>query len=187
MQNAIRFPALRHQDFRFFWIGQLISLSGTWMHSVAQSWLVYSLTHSPLYLGIIASLSSLPILLFTLLGGMVADRFPKRTILMVTQFLSALPALFVAVLADLRIITVWHVGIAALMLGIVNAFDVPTRQSFLAEVVDRDSITNAVALNSAAFNGARVIGPVVAGIVIAHVGIPACFYLNALSFFAVLF
>ncbi len=182
-----RFPALAFRDFRLFWCGQVISLSGTWMHSVAQSWLVYSLTHSPLYLGLIASLSSLPILLFTVFGGMVADRYPKRTVLIVTQFLSAVPALFVAILADLHIITVWHVGAAALALGIINAFDVPTRQSFLVEVVDRSAITNAIALNSAAFNGARILGPVIAGFVIALVGIPACFYLNALSFIAVLF
>ncbi|HSW63840.1 MAG TPA: MFS transporter [Dissulfurispiraceae bacterium] len=187
MGVSSRFPALAFRDFRLFWCGQAISLSGTWMHSVAQSWLVYSLTHSPLYLGLIASLSSLPILLFTVFGGMVADRYPKRTILIITQFLSAVPAVFVAVLADLAIIKVWHVGAAALFLGIINAFDVPTRQSFLAEVVDRSAITNAIALNSAAFNGARILGPMIAGFVIAQVGIPACFYLNALSFIAMLF
>lgn len=182
-----RFPALASRDFRLFWFGQVISLSGTWMHSVAQSWLVYSLTHSPLYLGLIASLSSLPILLFTVFGGIIADRYPKRSVLLVTQFLSAVLAFLIAVLADLAIITIWHVGAVALSLGFINAFDVPTRHSFLAEVVDRSAITNAIALNSAAFNGARIIGPMIAGFVIAHIGIPACFYLNALSFIAVLF
>lgn len=181
-----RLPAFASQDFRLFWFGQLISLSGTWMHSVAQSWLVYSLTHSPLSLGIIASLASLPILLFTLMGGIVADRYPKRTVLIITQLLSALLALIVALLADLHIITVWHVGATAFALGMVNAFDVPTRQAFLVEVVDRSAITNAIALNSVAFNAARILGPIVAGFVIAYAGIPACFYLNAISFVAVL-
>ncbi len=187
MENGQRFSAMYVRDFRLFWLGQVISLSGTWMHSVAQSWLVYSLTKSPLYLGIVASLSSLPILLFTLFGGMVADRYPKRNILIITQIMSVIPALTVAVLADTKVIAVWHVGITALFLGTVNAFDVPARQAFLAEVVGRADITNAIALNSAAFNGARIIGPVIAGFVIAGIGIPACFYLNALSFVPVIF
>ncbi len=117
MQNGQRFSALYVRDFRLFWFGQIISLSGTWMHSVAQSWLVYSLTKSPLTLGIIGSLSSLPILLFTLLGGTVADRYPKRNILIVTQFLSLLSALTVGLLADENIITVWHIGMIAFFLG----------------------------------------------------------------------
>lgn len=186
MNNGQRFPALYVRDFRLFWLGQIISLSGTWMHSVAQSWLVYSLTKSPLYLGIIASLSSLPILLFTLFGGMVADRYPKRNILIITQILSVIPALTVAILADKNIITVWHVGVVAIFLGTVNAFDVPARQAFLAEVVGKADITNAIALNSAAFNGARIVGPVIAGFIISSVGIPACFYLNAASFIPVI-
>lgn len=186
MENGRRFPALYVRDFRFFWFGQLISLSGTWMHSLAQSWLVYSLTKSPLYLGMVASLSSLPILAFTLIGGMVADKYPKRKILIITQMLSVLPALALGILTDLKVVTVWHVGLVAAFLGIVNAFDIPARQSFLAEVVSKGDITNAIALNSAAFNGARVVGPVVAGFTIAHLGMPACFYLNAISFAAVI-
>jgi MFS family permease len=186
MQEGPRFSALYVRDFRLFLLGQVISLSGTWMHSVAQSWLVYSLTKSPLYLGIIASLSSLPILLFTLLGGTVADRYPKRNILIITQCLSLLSALTVGVLADTEVITVWHIGLIACFLGTVNAFDVPTRQSFVAEVVSRGEITNAIALNSAAFNGARIIGPVIAGLFIAHLGIPACFYANSVSFIPVI-
>lgn len=187
MQVNQRFSALYVRDFRLFWFGQLISLSGTWMQSVAQSWLVYSLTKSPLYLGIIASLSSLPILLFTLVGGMVADRYPKRNILILTQALSAIPAIVLGILTETKTVTVAHVGVLAAFLGTVNAFDVPARQAFLAEVVDKSSITNAIALNSAAFNGARIIGPVIAGLVISVLGIPACFYLNALSFIAVIF
>ncbi len=187
MQQEQRFSALYVRDFRLFWLGQIISLSGTWMHSVAQSWLVYSLTKSPLYLGIIASLSSIPILLFTLLGGMVADRYPKRNILITTQTLSIIPALSVAILSDMNIITAWHVGIAAFFLGTINAFDVPARQAFLGEVVEKANITNAIALNSTAFNGARIIGPIIAGYIIASFGIPACFYINAISFIPVIF
>ncbi|MFZ5996774.1 MAG: MFS transporter [Nitrospirota bacterium] len=187
MQNHHRFSALYVRDFRLFWFGQIISLSGTWMHSVAQSWLVYSLTRSPLYLGIIASISSLPILVFTLIGGMVADKYPKRNILIVTQALSVIPALALGILTDTNIVTIWHVAVVAAFLGTVNAFDVPARQAFLAEVVNKGDITNAIAMNSAAFNGARVIGPVIAGFLIANFGIPACFYLNAISFVAVIF
>ncbi len=157
------------------------------MQSVAQSWLVYSLTKSPLYLGIIASVASLPILLFTLVGGMAADRYPKRNILILTQVLSVVPALVLGILTETKTVTVVHVGILAAFLGTVNAFDVPARQAFLAEVVDKSSITNAIALNSAAFNGARIIGPVIAGLVISSLGMPACFYLNAASFIAVIF
>jgi MFS family permease len=187
MQTDQRFSALYARDFRLFWFGQIISLSGTWMQSVAQSWLVYSLTKSPLYLGIIASVASFPILLFTLIGGMVADRYPKRNILILTQALSVIPALLLGILTETGTVTVVHVGILAAFLGTVNAFDVPARQAFLAEVVDKSSITNAIALNSAAFNGARIIGPVIAGIAISLLGIPACFYLNAASFIAVIF
>jgi len=187
MKNIQRLPALHVRDFRLFWFGQVVSLSGTWMHSVAQSWLVYSLTKSPLHLGLVASLSSVPILLFTLIGGTVADRYPKRNILIITQILSIIPALFLGILTHNNIVTVWHVGMAAAFLGTVNAFDIPARQSFLAEAVGKGDITNAIALNSAAFNGARIIGPVIAGFIIANIGIPACFYLNAVSFLAVIF
>jgi MFS family permease len=187
MQNSAKFSALSYRDFRYFWFGQLISLSGTWMQSVAQGWLVYSLTHSPLYLGIVAASASSPILLFTLFGGVFADRFPKRDLLLVTQGLSIVPALLLGILTSLKVIAVWHVALLAAMLGTINSIDIPTRQSFLIEMVGRGSIVNAIALNSAAFNGARIIGPMIAGISIAYLGIPACFFINALSFLAVLF
>ena len=181
-----RFTALQHRDFRLFWFGQIISLSGTWMQSVAQGWLVYSLTKSPFYLGLVAASGSLPILLFTLAGGIAADRFRKRNLLLLTQALSILPAFLLGILTDINMITVWQVALLAAVLGTVNAFDIPARQSFLIELVGRDSLTSAIALNSAAFHGARMIGPVVAGITIASLGLPACFYLNALSFVAVI-
>jgi len=182
MEKAQRFSALYTRDFRLFWFGQIISLSGTWMHSMAQSWLIYSMTKSPLYLGLIASLSSLPILLFTLIGGSVADRYPRRNIIIVTQVLSIIPAFVLGVLTYANVVQVWHVGVIAFFFGTVNAFDVPARQSFLAEVVNKGDITNAIALNSAAFNGARIVGPLIAGFIIASLSLPACFFLNALSF-----
>lgn len=152
------------------------------MHSVAQGWLVYSLTKSPFYLGMVSAVSSLPVLLFTLIGGVVADRFGKRKLLLLTQTLSIFPALLIGLLTSMGAVEVWHVMALGGILGTVNAFDVPARQSFLIEMVEKGNILNAVALNSAAFNAARIIGPVIAGMAIAHIGLPACFYLNALSF-----
>jgi MFS family permease len=179
-----RFPALYVRDFRIFWIGQLISFSGTWMQSTAQGWLVYSLTKSPLYLGLVATAASLPVLFFTLIGGVIADRLMKRKLLVLTQTLSVLPAIALAVLIDLEIVTVWQIIVFAALLGTVNAFDVPARQSFLIEMVEKGRLLNAIALNSASFNGARIIGPFIAGITIASIGVAACFYVNALSFVA---
>ncbi len=181
-----KLSAFSFRDFRLFWFGQLISLSGTWMQSVAQGWLVYSLTKSPLYLGMVAAAASFPILLFSLLGGVIADRYPKRNLLLLTQALSILPALSLGLLSSSGAVTVWHVALLAALLGTINALDIPVRQSFLAEMVGKSHIMNAIALNSAAFNGARIVGPVIAGMTIAYLGIPACFYLNALSFVAVL-
>ncbi len=186
MPNKERFSALSFRDFRLFWFGQIISLSGTWMQSVAQGWLVYSLTKSPFYLGLVAAASSLPILLFTLIGGVVADRFPKRNLLLITQALSIIPAILLGVLTSMGIATVWHVALLAFSLGTINAIDIPTRQSFLAEMVGKGHIVNAIALNSAAFNGARIVGPMIAGLTISYLGIPACFFLNAASFVAVI-
>src|SRR5512144_2747010 len=156
MEKSQRFSALGSRDFRLFWFGQIISLSGTWMQSVAQGWLVYSLTKSPFYLGIVAAAGALPILLFTFIGGVVADRFPKRNILLPTQALSIIPALALGILTSLCIIKVWEVALLAAFLGTVNAVDVPTRQSFLIEMVGKGNVVNAIALNSAAFNGARI-------------------------------
>ncbi len=179
-----RFPALYVRDFRIFWIGQLISFSGTWMQSTAQGWLVYSLTKSPFYLGLVATAASIPMLLLTLVGGVAADRFVKRNLLIITQTLSMIPALSLAGLIDLKIVTVWEIIFFAALLGIVNAFDVPARQSFLVEMVQKGRLMNAIALNSAAFNGARIIGPFIAGLTIASIGAAACFYVNAASFLA---
>ncbi len=186
MADVERFSALQYRNFRLFWFGQIISLSGTWMQSVAQGWLVYSLTKSPFYLGLVAASGALPILLFTFAGGIVADRFRKRNLLLMTQALSILPALILGILTDIKMIAVWQVALLAALLGTVNAFDIPARQSFIVELVGKSKLTNAIALNSAAFHGARIIGPVIAGLTISSLGLPACFYLNAASFIAVI-
>ena len=156
------------------------------MQSVAQGWLVYSLTKSPFYLGMVAAAGSLPILLFTLAGGIVADRFRKRNLLLMTQASSMVPALLLGILTEFHLIAVWQVALLAALLGTINAFDIPARQSFLVDLVGKSSLTNAIALNSAAFHGARMVGPVIAGMAIAYIGLPACFYLNAFSFLAVI-
>ena len=186
MTGTERFSALSHRDFRLFLLGQTISLSGTWMQSVAQGWLVYSLTKSPFYLGIVAAASALPIMLFTLIGGVVADRVPKRDLLLFTQAMSILPAMALGILTSMGTVTVWQIAVMAFILGSINAIDIPARQSFLAEMVGKGDIANAIALNSAAFNGSRIIGPVIAGLSITHLGMPACFFINALSFLAVI-
>jgi MFS family permease len=180
------FPVLYERDFRLLWIGQIISFSGTWMHSTAQGWLIYSLTRSPFLLGMVAAASSAPVLAFVLLGGVAADRFKKRNLIMLTQALSILPALGIGVLTQAAVIQVWQIMVFGVFLGTVNAFDVPARQSFFAEIVERGSLINAIALNSAAFNGSRIIGPVMEGLAISYIGLPACFYLNAASFLAVI-
>jgi MFS family permease len=187
MPGVRKFSAFGFRDYRIFWFGQLISLSGTWMQSVAQGWLVYSLTESPFYLGMVAAAGSLPILLFTLIGGITADRFKKRNVLLLTQALSIIPALSLGALTGAGMVEVWHVAVLAAFLGAVNAFDIPARQSFIVDLVGKPNLTNAIALNSAAFHSSRMIGPVIAGILIAHIGLPACFYLNAVSFIAVIF
>ena len=186
MEHSGRFSAFSFRDFRLFWFGQIISLSGSWMQTVAQGWLVYSLTKSPLHLGMVAAANALPILLFSLFGGLIADRYPKRNLLLITQALSIIPAVLLGFLVSRGTVTVWQVAALAAFLGTINALDIPVRQSFLAEMVGKGHIANAIALNSAAFNGARIIGPVIAGLAIAYLGIPACFYLNALSFVAVI-
>ena len=184
MIKSEKFSALYYRDFRLFWVGQLISLSGTWMQSVALGWLAYSLTKSPFYLGLVAAAGTLPILLFTLLGGLIADRLRKRNLILMTQGLSIIPALLLGILTDMDIITVWQVALFAALLGTINAFDWPARQSFFIEIVGKEHLLNAIALNSAAFNSASMIGPVIAGMTIAYISLPACFYLNALSFLA---
>jgi len=183
MRRSAMFRALRHRNYRLFFYGQLISLTGTWMQSVAQGWLVLRLTDSPFLLGLVAAANSLPVLLFSLFAGTIADRFPKRRILLITQSTAMLLAATLAGLTLSGIVHITHVLILVLLLGIVNAFDAPARQAFTVEMVGREDLLNAIALNSSIFNGARTIGPAVAGIVVAWIGEGPAFLFNALSGF----
>lgn len=179
------FPALRHRNFRLFFFGQGTSLVGTWMQNVAQGWLVLQLTNSAYWVGLVSALGSLPVLLVSLPAGVFADRSHKRRVVIATQCLSMVQALAIAVLIWVHRIELWHVAAAAVFLGLVNAFDIPTRQSFIIELVGKDDLGNAIALNSSAFNAARIVGPAVGGVLIGTVGIALCYFLNGISYVAV--
>jgi len=179
-------PALASRDFRIFWLGQLVSLTGTWIQSVAQQWLVLQLTHSAFKLGLVTAIQFTPLLVLALIGGAIADRVDKRKLLVITQVVSMLLALGLGTLVKTGAVQYWHVLVFAGLLGIVNAFYTPARQAFVPELVDRDILMNAVALNSAIFNGARVVGPAIGGLLIATVGLSLNFYLNSLSYVAVI-
>jgi len=178
--------AFDHFNFRLFWSGQLVSLIGTWMQSVAQSWLVLQLTNSAFQVGLVTAAQFTPVLLFSLLGGVFADRRAKRRVIMVTQTVAALQALTLGILVVSGNITVGHVIAMAAVLGLVNAFDIPTRQSFVVELVGRRDLMSAIALNSSAFNTARIIGPAIGGVLIARFGVGPLYIINAASYLAVL-
>ena len=180
------FGALRHRNFRLFYSGQLVSLAGTWMGNTAQAWLVLVLTDSPFYVGLVGALASLPVLLLALFAGTVADRMSKLRLVMITQASSMVLAFAMAALVLTDRITVSQIIVIATLMGAVNAFDVPARQSFFVEMVGKDDLMNAIALNSSAFNVTRVLGPAVAGVLIGKLGVGACFLVNGLSFLAVL-
>ena len=159
--------AFRHRNYRLFFVGQLVSLVGTWMQPVAQAWLVLQLTDDPLRLGVVAAAQFMPVLVLGLFGGVIADHLPKRQTLIATQAIQMIAcASSLAALVVTGVVQVWHVLVLAFLLGCVNAVDMPTRQSFVVEMVGREDVGNAVALNSAMFNGARVVGPAVAGLAI---------------------
>jgi MFS family permease len=176
----------RHTNYRLFFSGQLVSLMGTWMQSVAQGWLVYSLTHSPLLLGVTSFCAQVTVFFMAPFGGVIADRVDRRRALMVTQSLSMIQAIVLAVLTLTHTVQVWEIIALAFGLGLVNAFDIPSRQAMTLDMVGRGDLRHAIALNSMMFNLARVIGPSLAGALIAVVGEGVCFALNALSFGAVL-
>lgn len=178
--------ALRHRNYRLFFGGQLVSLIGTWMQSVAQGWLVLQLTGDPVYLGLVAAAQFTPVLLLGLFGGVIADGLPKRKTLIVTQSAAMLLAFALFALTVTDNVGVEQVLVLALLLGVTNAVDMPTRQAFAVEMVGREDIGNAVALNSAVFNGARVVGPAIAGLTIGATGIASAFLINGLSFLAVI-
>ena len=183
---AQTFHALRHRNFRLFIGGQIVSLVGTWMQNVAQAWLVYRLTHSELLLGTTWFCTQIPVFLLGPIGGLVADRYSRHRLVMLTQAVSMLQAFALAALTVTGRVAVEHVLALAVVLGIVNAFDMPARQSLIIRMTSKEDLLNAISLNSAVFNAARVIGPAVAGVLVAVVGEGACFFLNGVSFLAVI-
>lgn len=180
------FRALRHWNYQLYFVGQLISLSGTWMQTIAQNWLVYRLTGSPASLGILNGLSVLPLLPVALFGGSLADRFPRRWLIVITQSLMMGQAFLLAWLTWSGHVQVWHIWVMAMLLAAFQMLDVPARQAFVVEMVGEEDLGNAIALNSSLFNFARIIGPSLAGLVVATLGEAMAFFLNGLSFLAVI-
>lgn len=178
--------ALRHRNFRLFFGGQLVSLTGTWMQSVAQAWLVYRLTGSAALLGLVGFLSQIPVFVLAPVGGMVADHYNRHRIIIATQSAAMLLALILAALTLSGRVQIWHIFLLAGLLGVVNAFDIPTRQSFIVDMVGKEDLMNAIALNSSMFNGARIVGPAIAGILVAAIGEGWCFFANGVSYVAVI-
>jgi MFS family permease len=179
--------SLKHRDYRIFWFCQLISLTGTWMQSLAQSWLVLTMTNSPAALGLIGVCQFAPSLVLGIPAGVLIDRVPKRRLLLLTQAAFTMITGLLAVLVVTARVQLWHIYAAALALGIASAVDMPTRQAFVVDLVGRDDLMNGIALNSALFNMTRVIGPALAGLLLGAFGAPICFVLNALSYVPVLF
>ncbi|MDD3581639.1 MAG: MFS transporter [Desulfobacca sp.] len=184
---ADTFVSFRHRNYRLFFLGQAISLVGTWMQTVAQGWLVLLLTNSAFLLGLVGALSTLPILLFSFWGGVVADHVNRRTMVTLTNTFALLLALLLGLLIFLDWVAIWHILLIVFGLGTVMAFDIPARQSFIVELVGREDLPNAIALNSSLFNGTRVLGPAAAGLMIASVGLANCFFINALTYVAPIF
>lgn len=180
------FRALHNVNYRLFWSGQIISMIGTWMQRIAQAWLVLNLTHSPVALGIVTACQTVPVLAFVLFGGVIADRVPKRRLLVITQCIMLVQAAILAVLVAGGWINLIQLYILAAILGTATALDSPTRQAFVKELVGPTDVPNAVALNSLVFNTARLVGPALAGLTIAAIGVAGCFTVNALSFIAVI-
>ena len=180
------FRSLRHRNFRLFWSGQLVSLIGTWMQNVGQAWLVLELTHSSLKLGIVSALQFLPMLFLSLFTGPFIDYFDKRKIIIWTQAALMTLAFVLSVLVWTGTVQYWHVVVLATLLGIVNTIDMPARQAYIIDLVGKEDLMNAIALNSSIFNAARAVGPALAGLLITAVGTAACFFVNGVSFLAVL-
>src|SRR5258706_3711063 len=178
------FRALQHRNYRLYWTGQLISLIGTWMQSVAQGWLMHRLTSSPLMLGLLGFMQFLPVLLLSLWAGVIVDATDKRKLLLVTQTAFLIQAVLLATAVSTGIVEPWMVLALAFVFGTINAVDLPARQSFVVELAGKEDLQNAIALNSGAFNTARIIGPAIAGILLATIGEAGGFWLNAVSYIA---
>lgn len=186
LRRALDLPALRHRNYRLFFAGQGLSLIGTWMTTVAQSWLVLQLTGNPFDLGLLAVAQFTPVLILGLFGGLIADVLPKRTTMYVTQAVAMAVSLALFILAATHTVQLWHVFALAVVMGVRNSIDMPTRQAFAVEMVGREDVGSAIALNSAMFNGARVLGPAIAGVAIGVWGVAIAFLIDAISFLAVL-
>lgn len=180
------FAALRHKNYRTWFVGQLFSMIGTWMQSAAEGYLIYELTRSPAYLGYVGFIGGVPMLLFTIYGGLIADRISRRTLLVMTQAAMMVLAFILGILVFTGVVAPWHILILAFLLGVANAFDAPARQSFVIELVDREDLTNAISLNAALFNTANILGPAFGGLIYALVGPGWCFTINGFSFVAVI-
>jgi MFS family permease len=186
MQFPVGLRALNHRDYRLFFSGQLVSLIGTWMQRVAQSWLVLEITDSPFKLGLINALQSAPMLCLAFVAGAIADRLPKRNVLIGTQTALMVQALVLAVLVWSGAVQYWHVALLATCYGLANTLDMPTRQSFVVEMASKEDLPNAIALNSTMVSGARMVGPAIAGLLVDRYGVAWAFGLNGLSFVAVI-
>jgi MFS family permease len=180
------FTALKHANFRYYWFGMCVSLIGTWMQNIAQPWLAYSLTESPFLLSLVGAMQFAPMLVFSLFAGVWIDRLPKKRLLLFTQSAFLMITFTLATLVQAGQVRYWHILVAALLMGVVNTLDMPTRQAFIIELVGKADLMNAIALNSSVFNLARTFGPAVAGIVMGYAGVEACFYINSFSFAAVI-
>jgi len=185
MLNRI-FSSLKHRNYRLFFFGQFISLIGTWVHWTAQQWLVYEMTGSKAYLGIITACQTLPMLVFSIIGGMAADRYSKWKVLYISQWILMISAFVMGILVVTGLIEIWHIITLAIIAGTCLAFDMPARQSFVIEMVGKDDLMNAIGLNSSIFNAARILGPAIAGFIMVQFSIGYCFIINAVSFIAVI-
>jgi MFS family permease len=180
------FSSFSNRNYRLYWTGQLLSSVGTWVSRIAQAWLVLKVTNSSLALGLVGTLQFLPMTVLALFGGVLADRFPKRRVLVITQSVMALQSLTLAVLVSTGAVQIWHIYVLAMVLGLASAFDNPTRQAFVSEMVGKENLPNAIALNSSLFNTARILGPAIGGALVAAFSIAVPFYVDAVSYLAVI-
>ncbi len=180
------FLALRHANFRYYAIGMIVSMIGTWMQNIALPWLAYDLTHSALMLSLIGVCQFTPVLLLSLFAGVMIDQYDKKTLIMLAQAAFMVLTLILGVLTATGRIQLWHIFILSALMGVVNTIDMPARQAFIIELVGKQDLMNAIALNATIFNSSRLVGPAIAGLVMASVGIATCFYINSISFAAVL-
>ena len=179
---AATFSAFRHRNFRLFYAGQSLSVVGLWMHGIAQGWLVLELTDSAFYVGLVNALTRVPIMLLSLYAGVVVDRMEKRKLIMVCQLVAMGLTFLLSWLAYSGAVQLWHVIVVNVLVGVSFAFEIPARQAFIIDLVGKEDLTNAVALNSSSFNASRIVGPAIAGILIASFGVAICFFINAVSF-----